>query len=135
MSCDESTALLSTRKQIQTQQQQLQQGHHQEAHIIVVPLGKDPKDYEPIFTTADYSYGLSLEELLPFGRDPWWQKVRRLCFGCLWLTFTLTLLASLYLAYFHDDAIICRQNKLMIATTVPPPLALVSNVTLLMAAT
>jgi len=45
MSCNEKTALLAT-----------QQGHQQrqQQHIIVVPAtGKDPKDYEPIFTTAE----------------------------------------------------------------------------------
>jgi len=43
MSCNEKTALLAT-----------QQGHHQQQHIIVVPATrKDPKDYEPIFTTAE----------------------------------------------------------------------------------
>jgi len=42
MSCNEKTALLAT-----------QQGQ-QHQHIIVVPATrKDPKDYEPIFTTAE----------------------------------------------------------------------------------
>ncbi|XP_060648390.1 uncharacterized protein LOC132786029 [Drosophila nasuta] len=120
MSCDERTALLAT---------QLQRGQQQH-HIIVVPLGKDPKDYEPVFTNADHSYGLTLEELLPFAKDPWWQNVRRLSTACLWLTFLLTLFAAIAMAYFHDDAaVVCRPNR-VITTTLPPlSLALANNST------
>jgi len=50
MSCDERTALLAT--QLQRGQRGPQQ-EQQQQHIIVVPLGKDPKDYEPVFTTAE----------------------------------------------------------------------------------
>ncbi|KAL7727168.1 hypothetical protein ACLKA6_013918 [Drosophila palustris] len=125
MSCDERTALLST--QLQRGQQQHQQ------HIIVVPLGKDLKDYEPVFTTADHSYGLTLEELLPFALDPWWQRVRHLSMACLWLIFLLTLLAAIALAYFHDDAIACRPIRVITTTLPPPPLALANNGTLLLA--
>ncbi|XP_034486403.1 uncharacterized protein LOC117790901 [Drosophila innubila] len=132
MSCDERTALLATQlQQGQRGQHQQQLQQQQQQHIIVVPLGKDPKDYEPVFTTADHSYGLTLEELLPFALDPWWQKVRRLSIGCLWLIFLLTLLAAVTLAYFHDDAIACRPIR-VITTTLPTPLALVNNGSLLL---
>ncbi|SPP87765.1 uncharacterized protein LOC117589503 [Drosophila guanche] len=100
MSCDERTALLAS-----------QQGHQQQ-HIIVVP--KDPKDYEPIFTTADYSFGLTLDELLPFALDPWWQSVRRLCSFCLGFIFLLTLCTALVLAHHSNDG--CRSNR-AISTT------------------
>ncbi|EDW59115.1 uncharacterized protein [Drosophila virilis] len=124
MSCDERTALLATGHQ---------RGQRKEPHDIIVVAGKDPKDFEPLFTTADFSYGLTLEELLPFGLDPWWQKVRRLCFACLWLTFMLTLLASLCLAYYHDNVAACRTTEVL-ATTLSPPatLALATNGTLLL---
>lgn len=71
--------------------------------------------------SSSYSYGLTLEELLPFAADPWWQFVRRLCFASLWLTFLLTLLASLTLAYIqHDETLMaCRSNR-VITTTLPP---------------
>ncbi|KAH8343779.1 hypothetical protein KR059_008652 [Drosophila kikkawai] len=117
MSCNEKTALLAS-----------QQGHQQQ-HIIVVPATrKGPKDYEPIFTTADYSYGLTLDELLPFALDPWWQNVRRLCCGGLGLVFLLTLIAGLALAYFDT---VCPQNRVIrgnitTTTTLSTPLALVS---------
>lgn len=76
---------------------------------------------------SSYSYGLSLEELLPFAADPWWQFVRRLCFASLWLTILLTLLASLTLAYIqHDETLLaCRSNR-VITTTLPLPLPTVS---------
>ncbi|KAH8382785.1 hypothetical protein KR009_005234 [Drosophila setifemur] len=97
MPCDEKTALLAT-----------QQGHRHQQHIIVVPATrKDAKDYEPIYTTADYSYGLTLEELLPFAQDPWWQNARRLCFGGLGLLFLLTLISALALAYSGN---VCQPN-------------------------
>ncbi|XP_026844690.1 uncharacterized protein LOC113565771 [Drosophila persimilis] len=138
MSCDEKTALLAS-----------QQGHQQRQHIIVLP--RDPKDYEPIFTTADYSYGLTLEELLPFALDPWWQSVRRLCSFCLGFIFLLTLFAALVLAHSNDG---CRSNRAISTTvsgpgsgttnnitfpfsspsTFPPPVALASNGTQLLLA-
>ncbi|KAH8323004.1 hypothetical protein KR074_002586 [Drosophila pseudoananassae] len=120
MSCNEKTALLAT-----------QPGHHhqQQQHIIVLPSArKDPGDYEPIHTTADYSYGLTLEELLPFALDPWWQKVRRLCLGGLGLAFLLTLIAGVALAYSGNA---CQTNRAIsgnaTATTLPAPLALTTN--------
>ncbi|KAH8265607.1 hypothetical protein KR038_011604 [Drosophila bunnanda] len=119
MSCNEKTALLAT-----------QQGHQQQQqHIIVVPATrKGPKDYEPIFTTADYSYGLTLDELLPFALDPWWQNVRRLCCGGLGLAFLLTLIAALAVAYSDS---VCPQNRaisgnITTTTTLSTPLALAS---------
>ncbi|XP_023034490.1 uncharacterized protein LOC6648097 isoform X1 [Drosophila willistoni] len=142
MSCDEKTALLAKER-----------GHQQHISIVVMPASrKDPKDYEPIFTTADisfascsnpyhiasYSYGLSLEELLPFTLDPWWQNVRRLCFVCLWLTMVLTLLAAISIAYFHDAAAVCRANattttNLPTSTSSPPSaFALTANGTQLL---
>ncbi|KAH8360245.1 hypothetical protein KR093_011469 [Drosophila rubida] len=128
MSSDERTALLAAQQLQRARGQQEQQ-----QHIIVVPLGRDPKDYEPVFTTADHSYGLTLDELLPFAADPWWQKVRRLSTACLWLTFLLTLLAAIAMAYFHDNvAVVCRPNR-VITTTLPPlSLALANNTTLLL---
>ncbi|XP_030371274.1 uncharacterized protein LOC115621707 [Scaptodrosophila lebanonensis] len=112
MSCDEKTALLGQQAQI----------------IIAVPtvLGH-PKDYEPIFSTADYSHGLTLEELLPYTSDPWWQSVRRLCFGCLWLAFLLTLVAACTLAYL-DSGSSCRpiiptttmQTRLLLSSSATP---------------
>ncbi|XP_023176832.2 uncharacterized protein LOC111603476 [Drosophila hydei] len=129
MSCNERTALLAAQQPQQQQQQQ-----QQEPHIILLP-NKEARDYEPVFTTADYSYGLSLEELLPFSWDPWWQKARRLCFACFWLTFTLTLLAALALAYYPDTASSCRPARLLATTmTTPAPatLALATNGTLLL---
>ncbi|XP_068157074.1 uncharacterized protein [Drosophila tropicalis] len=128
MSCDEKTALLAKER-----------GHQQHISIVVMPAPrKDPKDYEPIFTTADYSYGLSLEELLPFTLDPWWQNVRRLCFVCLWLTMVLTLLAAISIAYFHDANAVCRANattttNLPTSTSSPPSaFALTANGTQLL---
>ncbi|XP_016983694.1 uncharacterized protein LOC108047844 [Drosophila rhopaloa] len=126
MSCNERTALLAT-----------QQGHQQQQqHIIVVPATrKDPKDYEPIFTTADYSYGLTLEELLPFALDPWWQNVRRLSCGILGLAFLVTLIAGLSLAYAGS---VCQPNRAIsgnsTATTLTTPLSLFSNDTQLLMA-
>ncbi|XP_017056865.1 uncharacterized protein LOC108098468 [Drosophila ficusphila] len=123
MSCNEKTALLAT-----------QQGHQQrQQHIIVVPAsGKDPKDYEPIFTTADYSYGLTLEELLPFAQDPWWQSVRRFSCVVLGLAFLLTLIAGLVLAY---SGTVCRPDIAISGnSTVATPLSLVSNGTQLLMA-
>ncbi|EDW16839.1 uncharacterized protein LOC6575366 [Drosophila mojavensis] len=130
MSCNERTALLAAQQQQQHQQQQQQQ----EPHIILVP-NKEAKDYEPVFTIADYSYGLSLEELLPFGWDPWWQKARRLCSVCLWLAFVLTLFSALALAYYHDTATICPAVRLPALPPTPAPpatLALATNGTLLL---
>ncbi|XP_017857093.1 PREDICTED: uncharacterized protein LOC108609828 [Drosophila arizonae] len=132
MSCTERTALLAVQQQQQHQQQQQKQ--QQEPHIILVP-NKEAKDYEPVFTIADFSYGLSLEELLPFGWDPWWQKARRLCSVCLWLVFVLTLFAALALAYNHDTATICPAVRLPAAAPTPAPpatLALATNGTLLL---
>ncbi|XP_016953753.1 uncharacterized protein LOC108027055 [Drosophila biarmipes] len=125
MSCNEKTALLAT-----------QQGHQQQQHIIVVPATwKDPKDYEPIFTTADYSYGLTLEELLPFAADPWWQSVRRFSCGVLGLAFLLTLIAGLVMA--HSGSV-CQPNRAIsgnsTAATMATPLSLVSNGTQLLMA-
>ncbi|XP_022210635.2 uncharacterized protein LOC111066388 [Drosophila obscura] len=133
-SCDEKTALLAS-----------QQGHQQSQHIIVVP-SSHPKDYGPIFTTADYSFGLTLEELLPFALDPWWQSVRRLCSFCLGFVFLLTLCAALALAHSNNDG--CRSNRaisttgttnnttfpfpLPLPSTFSPPVALASNGTQLL---
>ncbi|XP_017074667.1 uncharacterized protein LOC108110203 [Drosophila eugracilis] len=126
MSCNEKTALLATS----------QQGHQQrqQQHIIVVPgMRKDPKDYEPIFTTAEYSYGLTLEELLPFALDPWWQNVRRLSCGVLGLAFLLTLIAGLAMAYSGS---VCQSNRAIsgnfTTTTTGTPLALAFNGTQLL---
>ncbi|EDW96205.1 uncharacterized protein LOC6535877 [Drosophila yakuba] len=120
MSCNEKTALLAS-----------QQGHQkrQQQHIIVVPATeKDSKDYEPIFTTADYSYGLTLEELLPFALDPWWQTVRRLSCGVLGLTFLLTLIAGLVMAF---SGRVCQPNRAIsenaTMTTMATPLSLALN--------
>ncbi|ALC47778.1 CG5697 [Drosophila busckii] len=135
MSCNERTALLAT----QTQQGQLnpqQREQQQQQHIIAMPTGKAAKDYEPIYTTADHSYGLTLEELLPFSLDPWWQTTRRLCVGCLWLTFVLTLLASMALAYTHAASPSCSPNTIVPTTLKPLPtsLALTANATTLLLA-
>ncbi|KAH8278920.1 hypothetical protein KR018_011056 [Drosophila ironensis] len=124
MSCNEKTALLAK-----------QQGHRhleQKQHIIVVPSSprKHSEDYGPIYTTAEFSYGLTLEELLPFALDPWWQKVRRLCLGGLGLAFLLTLIAGLALAYSSN---VCQQSRAISgnatapSATLPTPLALASN--------
>ncbi|XP_017118627.1 uncharacterized protein LOC108140418 [Drosophila elegans] len=121
MSCNEKTALLAT-----------QQGHQQQ-HIIVVPVTRK----EPILTTADYSYGLTLEELLPFALDPWWQNVRRLSCGVLGLAFLLTLIAALSLAYSGSRSV-CEANRAIsgnsTTATLATPLALLSNGTQLLMA-
>ncbi|EDW24705.1 GL24292 [Drosophila persimilis] len=100
---------------------------------------------------TSYSYGLTLEELLPFALDPWWQSVRRLCSFCLGFIFLLTLFAALVLAHSNDG---CRSNRAISTTvsgpgsgttnnitfpfsspsTFPPPVALASNGTQLLLA-
>jgi len=58
--------------------------------------------------------------------------MRRLSIACLWLTLLLTLMAAIALAYFHDDAIDCRPNKVITTTLTTLPLALANNGTLLL---
>jgi len=84
---------------------------------------------QPARFFRSYSYGLTLEELLPFALDPWWQAVRRLSCGLLGLTFLLTLIAGLVMAYSDS---VCLPNRAIsrnatTTTTMATPLSLALN--------
>ncbi|XP_037952725.1 uncharacterized protein LOC119684936 [Teleopsis dalmanni] len=72
---------------------------HHGNHVVHIP-----KDYEPIFSIDDFCCGLTLEELLPYKDDPWWQKVRRTLFCTFWLILLLTFFTACLLSYMQFAA-------------------------------
>ncbi|CAD6992609.1 uncharacterized protein LOC101457649 [Ceratitis capitata] len=80
--------------------------------------------YAPLLEDGDFSASLSLEELLPFVDDPWWQKLRRTLFCTFWLVFWLILITACTLAYMQND----KQCGPTIAVTTIPTSAMTVGV-------
>lgn len=65
---------------------------------------------------CSFSASLSLEELLPFIDDPWWQKLRRTLFCTFCLVFWLILFTGCTLAYMERN----KQCVISIASATTP---------------
>ncbi|KAM7361944.1 uncharacterized protein ACRADG_012804 [Cochliomyia hominivorax] len=74
----------------------------------VVYINKDASEYEPIFCINEYSYALTLDELLPYKLDPWWQNLRRILFLTTWLIVLVTFLTGCLLAYLEAGLTTCN---------------------------
>ncbi|XP_053945861.1 uncharacterized protein LOC128855182 [Anastrepha ludens] len=85
---------------LQIQQPQSQQGYSHCIDVLEKPLYDG---YALIHAEDDFSAGLSLEELLPFVDDPWWQKLRRTIFCTFCLVFWLILITACTMAYMQID--------------------------------
>ncbi|XP_036324274.1 uncharacterized protein LOC118737687 [Rhagoletis pomonella] len=83
-----------------TQQPKQQNGYSHYIDVLDKPLYNA---YTPVLAELDFSAGLSLQELLPFVDDPWWQKLRRTLFGTCVLVFWLILFTACTLAYMQHD--------------------------------
>ncbi|XP_049303177.1 uncharacterized protein LOC109579805 [Bactrocera dorsalis] len=114
----ESTALLS-KAQLKSNDYNSEQKQHQlksQSHYIDVLDKPLYNGYTSILGEHDFSAGLTLEELLPFIDDPWWQKLRRTLFCTFCLVFWLILFTGCTLAYMERN----KQCGISIASTIAP---------------
>ncbi|XP_023295333.2 ELMO domain-containing protein F [Lucilia cuprina] len=86
-------------------------------HIVYV--NKDASEYEPIFCINDYTSSLTLDELLPYQLDPWWQNLRSILFLIFWLTLLLTFLTACLLSYLQLGHVTCNVVEKQLLTTNP----------------
>ncbi|XP_011189125.2 uncharacterized protein LOC105216365 [Zeugodacus cucurbitae] len=99
----ENTTLLSKGQHNCYTNGQLQ--HQSKSHSHYVDVLEKPlyNGYASIFAEDDFSASLTLEELLPFIDDPWWQKLRRTLFCTFCLVFWLILFTGCTLAYMERN--------------------------------
>ncbi|XP_014087957.2 uncharacterized protein [Bactrocera oleae] len=115
----ESTALLSKE---QLKSNSYNNGHYpkhkSKSHSHYIDVLEKPlyNDYASILAEDDFSASLSLEELLPFIDDPWWQKLRRTLFCTFCLVFWLILFTGCTLAYMERN----KQCVISIASATTP---------------
>ncbi|XP_065360599.1 uncharacterized protein LOC135954376 [Calliphora vicina] len=84
-------------------------------HIVYV--NKEASEYEPIFCINDYTSSLTLDELLPYQLDPWWQNLRNILFLIFWLTLLLTFLTACLLSYLQSGHISCNMLQKQMLTS------------------
>ncbi|XP_037820763.1 uncharacterized protein LOC119609850 [Lucilia sericata] len=84
-------------------------------HIVYVT--KDASEYESIFCINDYTSSLTLDELLPYQLDPWWQNLRSIMFLIFWLTLLLTFLTACLLSYLQLGHVTCNVVQKQLLTT------------------
>lgn len=79
--------------------------HQSKSHSHYIDVLEKPlyNGYASILAEDDSSAYLTLEELLPFIDDPWWQKLRRTLFCTFCLVFWLILFTACTLAYMEHS--------------------------------
>lgn len=50
---------------------------------------------------------MTLDELLPYKLDPWWQKLRRILLLIFWLTLLMTFITACLLSYIESGHATC----------------------------
>ena len=86
---------------------------------------------------------MTLDELLPYKLDPWWQKLRRILFLTFWLTLIMTFITACLLSYIEAGHATCNVlpksaampssvlNPSPLVTTLPTNIATVLSTDLL----
>ncbi|XP_018784283.1 PREDICTED: uncharacterized protein LOC108966022 isoform X2 [Bactrocera latifrons] len=114
----ESTALLS-KEQLKSNGNDNEHKKEQsksQSHYIEVVEKPIYNGYTTILGEEDFSASLTLEELLPFINDSWWQKLRRTLFCTFCLVFWLILFTGCMLAYMERN----KQCGILIARATTP---------------
>ncbi|XP_055851757.1 uncharacterized protein LOC129916021 [Episyrphus balteatus] len=70
---------------------------------------------------------LSLEELLPFQDDPWWQNVRRTFFFSFWITVIITFSSACILSVLQHGSCAAMKHELPKTTTMMVPVITTST--------
>ncbi|KAI9576287.1 uncharacterized protein ACN427_007564 [Glossina fuscipes fuscipes] len=69
---------------------------------------KDITEYESIFKFDEFPSSLTLDELLVFKEDPFWQKMHFILFYAFWLTLIITFLIACLITYLEFDFNTCN---------------------------
>lgn len=88
---------------------QLLPKEYQKAYVIPIPQEEDPNNNTSASIVQNYdSYALTKEELTKYIEDPFWNRVRYICFSLYWLLCIVALLCSCYLAAEALDSGLCE---------------------------
>lgn len=81
---------------------------YQKSYVIPIPQEEDPNNNTSASIHQNYdSYALTKEELNKYIDDPYWNRVRYICFSLYWLLCIVALLCSCYLAAEALDSGLC----------------------------
>lgn len=82
---------------------------YQKSYVIPIPQEEDPNNNTSASILQNYdSYALTKEELTKYIEDPFWNRVRFICFSLYWLLCIVALCCSCYLAAEALDSGICE---------------------------
>lgn len=72
---------------------------YQKSYVIPIPQEEDPNNNTSDSILQNYdSYALTKEELTKYIEDPFWNRVRYICFSLYWLLCIVALCCSCYMA-------------------------------------
>uniref|UniRef100_A0A1A9X0A0 Solute carrier family 3 member 2 N-terminal domain-containing protein n=1 Tax=Glossina brevipalpis TaxID=37001 RepID=A0A1A9X0A0_9MUSC len=78
--------------------------HEHTVHIAA----RDITEYQTVFSLNEYPSSLTLDELLVFKDDPWWQKIRLILFHTFWLILIITFLIACLITYLEFNFNSCK---------------------------
>uniref|UniRef100_A0A1B0G9D8 Solute carrier family 3 member 2 N-terminal domain-containing protein n=1 Tax=Glossina morsitans morsitans TaxID=37546 RepID=A0A1B0G9D8_GLOMM len=73
-----------------------------------VHINKDLTEYESVFSLNEFPSSLTLDELLVFKEDPFWQKMHFILFYAFWLALIITFLIACLITYLEFDFNTCN---------------------------
>lgn len=82
---------------------------YQKSYVIPIPQEEDLNNNTSASILQNYdSYALTKEELNKYIEDPFWNRVRYICFSLYWLICIVALICSCYLAAEALDSGLCE---------------------------
>lgn len=100
---------------------------YQKSYVITIPQEDLNNNTGEIIVSKYETYALTRDELAKYIQDPYWKRVRRICFSLYWIFCLIALLSSFYIAVEAIEGGFCDVDHvgngypvLNNATTVPP---------------
>lgn len=104
---------------------------YQKSYVIPIPPEEDPNNNTDSSILQNYdSYALTKDELAKYIEDPFWNRVRYICFSLYWVLCLVALFCSCYLAAEALESGLCEiplegNDTAMLndgSSTIPPAL-------------